>query len=101
MSASTRDSRVNRPGSAGGPPSGHDEPAAGALHAPFWIGDPEEALKRLDASVRGLTSDQALDRLRLYGPNAAVVSLRRGVLMKLAKRLTEPLVAILLIAAAI
>jgi Mg2+-importing ATPase len=83
-------------------PSDHGEqPAAGALHAPFWIGDPEEALRRLDTSVQGLTSEQALDRLRRYGPNAAVVSLRHGVLMKLAKRLTEPLVAILLIAAAI
>ncbi|MCO5090960.1 MAG: magnesium-translocating P-type ATPase [Bosea sp.] len=58
-------------------------------------------LQRLAAPTGGLSDEAAAERLRRCGPNLAVTSLRRGLPFKIARRLVEPLIAILLIAALI
>ncbi len=68
---------------------------------PFWSESNESLLKALDAGSDGLTAREAAARMRRYGPNVAVVRDRHGLAAKLAKRIAEPLVAILLIAAGI
>lgn len=67
----------------------------------FWTTGNGDALHALAARPEGLTSAEAKERLKHYGPNVAVASVRRGLLVKLVRRFTEPLVAILLIAAAV
>ncbi|PSC06168.1 magnesium-translocating P-type ATPase [Alsobacter soli] len=49
----------------------------------------------------GLGEAEAARRLAQVGPNLAVIAVRRSLLARIAKRLMEPLVAILLIAAVI
>lgn len=68
---------------------------------PFWTRDNGELLRNLAASPDGLTESEASARLQHYGPNLTVVSVRRSLVAKLVKRFADPLVAILLIAAAI
>lgn len=67
----------------------------------FWREGAEAALVRLGSTQAGLGSAEAARRLRRDGPNVAVASLRRSLGAKLARRLGDPLVAILLIAAAV
>lgn len=75
--------------------------AATAGEADFWSDGRNALLQRLGTTPEGLSEAEAAERLRHFGPNLAVTSLRRGVLLKIAKRLVEPLIAILLIAALI
>ena len=56
-------------------------------------------LEKLGTSAAGLSDAEARARLKRDGPNIAVTSLRRGWPIRLLKRLTEPLVAMLLVAA--
>ncbi len=79
------------------------EPAkAGAAgDGEFWHEGRNALLRRLGTSADGLSGEEAAERLRRCGPNVAVTSLRRGLLFKIARRLVEPLIAILLIAALI
>ncbi|MDQ0391059.1 magnesium-translocating P-type ATPase [Labrys monachus] len=65
----------------------------------FWTVSNEEALRATSSRPSGLTAAESAERLARYGPNLAVVKNRRGLLAKLGKRLAEPLIAILLIAA--
>ncbi len=67
----------------------------------FWTASNDEILKTLDARPEGLSTQDAQRRLGRYGQNLAVVSLHRSLIVKLGKRLAEPLTAILLIAAII
>lgn len=67
----------------------------------FWGLDNEAALQQCESRLAGLSSTEARARMDRYGPNLAVVSTRRNLLVKLGKRLADPLIAILLIAAAI
>jgi Mg2+-importing ATPase len=55
----------------------------------------------LDSRATSLTSGEAAARLARYGPNLAAATVRRGLAAKLIGRLSDPLIAILLIAAAI
>jgi hypothetical protein len=55
----------------------------------------------LQACPEGLTTAEAGERLRRFGPNLPVVSARSSLLAKLGRRLAEPRIAILPIAAAI
>ncbi|WP_246737273.1 magnesium-translocating P-type ATPase [Nordella sp. HKS 07] len=73
----------------------------GGRNDPFWTRNNDELFRALDAKSDGLSEDEAGARLIRYGPNLAVVSVRRSLIAKLLKRIAEPLVAILLIAAAI
>ena len=75
--------------------------AVAAEGAPISHEGRDTLLKRLEATPEGLTDFEAEQRLRRYGPNLAVASLRRGTLVKIARRLVEPLIAILLVAALI
>jgi len=75
--------------------------AAADSEAAFWREGRHALLQRLGASSSGLSAAEAAERLRRCGPNIAVTSLRRGLPFKIAKRLAEPLIAILLIAALI
>jgi len=67
----------------------------------FWTASNEDILHALGASSTGLTTAEASERLTRYGPNLAVINIRRSLLAKLGRRLAEPLIAILLIAAGI
>ncbi|QRG05507.1 magnesium-translocating P-type ATPase [Xanthobacter dioxanivorans] len=81
--------------------SGQNTPPRQADAGAFWKEADAHLLARLGARPEGLTRAEAEERLARFGPNLAVVSLRRGLLAKLGKRLVEPLTAILLMAAAI
>ena len=74
--------------------------AASAPGQPFWNTPLEDLLKRLESRTGGLSGAEADDRLSRYGPNVVSYSVRSRLLMKILKRFAEPLVAILLIAAA-
>ncbi|MDF2118605.1 magnesium-translocating P-type ATPase [Roseiarcaceae bacterium H3SJ34-1] len=67
----------------------------------FWTASNDEILRSLGAGAAGLPAAEADERRRRYGPNLAVVGIHRSLIAKLGKRLAEPLIAILLIAAAI
>ena len=67
----------------------------------FWTSSNDDVFLALGARPEGLTSAEAEERCARYGANIAVASVRRSILLKLVRRLTEPLIAILLIAGAI
>jgi Mg2+-importing ATPase len=69
--------------------------------APFWQDAPAELMRRLGSGPRGLAPAEAARRLADEGPNRVAVSMHRAILGKVLRRLTEPLVAILILAAAI
>jgi Mg2+-importing ATPase len=73
--------------------------AANVAEGEFWREGRDAVLRRLGSTSDGLEDAEAAERLRRCGPNLAVTSLRRGLPVKIAKRLVEPLIAILLIAA--
>ena len=67
----------------------------------FWC-EPLNALcERLGAGLSGLSTDEAKQRLVTFGFNTIAESPRAHVLWKIARKFSEPLVAILLVAAAI
>jgi Mg2+-importing ATPase len=74
------------------------KPAAGS---PFWILSNEEALSAFESRLEGLTSREAAQALSQYGANLFAATVHRSLLIKFCKRLAEPLIAILLIAAAV
>jgi Mg2+-importing ATPase len=74
---------------------GRNTPKAG------WTASSEKLHRMMKARPEGLTTAEAGERLRRFGPNLPVVSARSSVLARLGRRLTEPRVAILPIAAAI
>ncbi len=66
----------------------------------FWKRDEVTAqLAALDPKPSGLTSDDAKARLKRYGPNAVSTGHRELLIMQIGRRLIQPLVAILLVAA--
>ncbi len=68
---------------------------------PFWTEPAGDLLRRLGSTPTGLTAEAAADRLRQYGPNTVADTPRLDLLAKVGRRLIEPLVAILLVAALI
>jgi Mg2+-importing ATPase len=75
--------------------------AAGALIADFWHVSPQALLLDLEADPNGLSIAEARRRLALFGPNRMEASESRSILRKLAHRILNPLVAMLVIAAAV
>src|SRR3569623_194081 len=67
----------------------------------FWTATNSELTHEISSGAQGLSSQEASARLATYGPNAAVTSLPRSLLIKVGRRLLEPLTAILLLAALI
>lgn len=71
------------------------------INETFWTANNDTLLLDLATDGEGLTGAEAERRLSRYGPNFSVVDLRRSLIIKFGKRLAEPLIAILLIAAMI
>lgn len=68
---------------------------------PFYSWSQETLVQALGTEPVGLSSQEAEARLRQFGLNSAIQQPRRHLVVKIARKLTEPLVAILLIAALI
>jgi len=69
--------------------------------ARFWTRSPAETLAAVASTAEGLRSAEAKRRQRRDGPNAVAPPVRRHPIRRIAAKLAEPLVAILLIAAAV
>ncbi len=80
------------------PPSAADRERSPDM---FWFFPLETLFERAQSRAAGLTAAEADRRLALDGPNSVVDVPRRRLVAKIAKRFVEPLVAILLAAAAI
>jgi Mg2+-importing ATPase len=67
----------------------------------FWRVPANTIFQQLSSTAAGLNSVEAAHRLAQFGPNTVAPTPHRRLLSKIAKRLIEPLVAILLFAAAV
>ncbi|MEH6952722.1 magnesium-translocating P-type ATPase (plasmid) [Nitrobacter sp. NHB1] len=67
----------------------------------FWSESNEALLRDLATQKEGMTGAEAKRRLSRYGPNLSVLNIRRSLIIKFVRRIAEPLIAILLIAALI
>ncbi|MBX9645757.1 MAG: magnesium-translocating P-type ATPase [Xanthobacteraceae bacterium] len=67
----------------------------------FWCESPDRLLTRLESRLTGLTQQEAERRLLTHGRNLFEASHGEAFLPKLAKRVLNPLVALLIAAAAI
>lgn len=67
----------------------------------FWSGSVAETLGRLCTRAEGLGSDEAASRLATYGPNRLDYRPRRRLLINFLSRFRNPLILILLAAAAV
>ncbi|MGN6100715.1 MAG: cation-translocating P-type ATPase, partial [Devosia sp.] len=65
---------------------------------PFWSRDVEATLRALDASPRGLSESEAAQRLARLGSNERTTP-HPNLAVRIGKRLAEPMIAILLLAA--
>jgi Mg2+-importing ATPase len=73
--------------------------AAATDAAPFWLGDAAAALAAVETTSSGLSAAEAATRLVRFGPNRAAGQVHTNIIVKLLRRLGEPLIAILLLAA--
>src|SRR5665647_1611245 len=79
-----------------------DQPAGVPLtEAPFWCGSAADLFARLGASAAGLSGTEAARRLRADGRNVVAEPPRRHILGKILRRLIDPLIAILILAAVV
>jgi Mg2+-importing ATPase len=69
--------------------------------AAFWTCSRNALLEQTKSGLGGLSSWDAADRLARIGPNAVAQAPHMRLALKVARRFAEPLVAILLVAAAI
>lgn len=76
----------------------HDAKRTGGA---FWCESPDRLLTRLETRLTGLTQEEAERRLLTHGRNLFEASNGEAFLPKLAKRVLNPLVALLIAAAAI
>lgn len=67
----------------------------------FWRVPVRTLCHQLGSTAAGLNRAEAARRLALFGPNAVAQAPRRRLLLKIAKRFIEPLLLILLFAAAV
>lgn len=67
----------------------------------FWLDPATQTSEATNASQAGLSSRAAADALRRFGPNVVSRGSRQTILRQIGRRLVEPLVAILLVAAAV
>ncbi len=67
----------------------------------FWQQPVPELLKQLNATASGLTDSEATDRLKQVGPNILRPPRKRALVLQFLARFKNPLVLILLIAAAV
>lgn len=69
--------------------------------APFWSRDAQALGQALQSGPQGLSSEHAAERLRLVGPNTVEDARRLGPLRLLLRQVANPLVLILVFAAAV
>src|SRR6185437_11801315 len=74
-------------------------PPAVAPSNEFWTRGADALLSELNATAAGLSSDVAVARLAREGRNVVAEAPRRRILARIGKRLTDPLIAILIVAA--
>ncbi len=67
----------------------------------YWSRPANELLRELGTSPQGLSSAEAQDRLSRVGPNALTLHRRASALVALLRQFTNPLVLILIFAAAV
>jgi Mg2+-importing ATPase len=67
----------------------------------FWAAGPAEALAAQQVTLQGLTATEAETRRTVSGANRVTAARRRSLGAKVVRRLAEPLVAMLLVAAAV
>lgn len=67
----------------------------------FWLRSLDELRQDLDADVKGLSTAEAGRRLARFGPNANLREARRPLLKLVGRRLANPLVVMLIVAATI
>ena len=67
----------------------------------FWQQSVPELLKRLSTSAAGLSSSEATDRLKQFGPNILRPPQKRALVLQFLARFKNPLVIILLVASAV
>lgn len=80
---------------------GDQHEAAGVPAANFWCLPTDRLLSVLAADAHGLSQGEAERRLDVFGPNRIDSASGRSILRKLAQRIVNPLVAMLLAAAAV
>lgn len=61
----------------------------------------EEVLKNTESSIEGLTEAEALERLEKFGPNKLKEAKKDSLLKRFLKQLADPMIIILIIAAAV
>ncbi len=66
---------------------------------PFWTRSPAESTSALRCGVAGLTSSDALLRLKKYGRNADAQAREAGLIVSVGRRLLEPMSLVLTAAA--
>jgi P-type Mg2+ transporter len=85
-------------------------PEKSVMHAPqqvkqveraFWCKSADALLIELEARLIGLTQEEAGKRLLIYGPNRFEAAHGEAFIVKLGKRVLNPLVALLIAAAAV
>lgn len=84
-----------------GAPAGSGSAAGPTLPERFWSLPPRDLFARLATSPAGLGAEEAARRLARHGRNVVAESPRRHLAARVLRRLAEPLVAILLVAAAL
>jgi Mg2+-importing ATPase len=94
---------VNDISAQGAPGAAHSERGARlcADATPFWASDPAEVCRLLGSSPDGLSSDEARRRLHQHGPNELVTQRSLSALRILKAQIDNPLLLILLFAAAV
>lgn len=70
-------------------------------HETFWRQSPEELFSRLDSGPQGLASREAASRRLRFGLNSYREHGRQHLVLRIAHKLLNPLIAILLVAAAV
>src|SRR6266536_2318705 len=88
------------PGAPGTDQKSDAPPYSGAFNG-FWAVGESDLLRQLDASRQGLCATEARRRLALHGRNAVETPSYAAIPARILRKLAEPLVAILLVAAAV
>ncbi len=78
-----------------------DSHTIGTLPAEFWQLPEDILFCKLDSDTNGLSQSEAERRLAIFGANRVEASKSRSILEKIGRRVLNPLVAMLLVAAAV
>jgi Mg2+-importing ATPase len=76
-------------------------PSATKASKPFWTRPLDAVLAELTSTAQGLSASEAAGRLVTYGPNTDTPPRKTSLLAAVARRFLEPLILLLLFAAAV